>query len=270
MSRYYDTSQPGGPRELDTWAGPYGPVRAGDLVAYYNPSLPDGQLGLDVLLTVDELIDFGGGHPVQAVLTGGAEVFEVSAVNLVPVRPADGTLVRLPDLRLALVLAIARFLDRAGEETDLAGVLAAALAAHVLAQHGDLSNNGALPTPWAKDLTAADDDQRDVTDVTLPGDPAPPPRVVSRRDLEEQAIAVLRAAARDARKDGLPVSAAYPHDAAAVVRAAWQGGRDAAMRETLDAWRMFTEADDQLDEWVRQLGDIAGPAVVAELALRST
>jgi hypothetical protein len=54
---------------------------------------------------------------------------------------------------------------------------------------------------------------------------------------------------------------------AEIVRTARQAGHDAAMREVLDAWHLFTEADEDgaMDTFVEQLGDIAGPAVLEEM-----
>lgn len=169
-SRYYDTSSPDGPKVLGGYAGDHGPVAPGDLVIYANPAaaLPDPGL-----MRVEEIIDFGGGHPPQAILTvmATAETWEVSAANLVPARPVDGILARDPDLRLSLILILARALAGAGFTlSGEYGVLPGALAEHVLAQDGDLRNNCALPTPWASDLTARDDD-RTIEDVGMPPDP---------------------------------------------------------------------------------------------------
>jgi hypothetical protein len=88
MSRFYDTSlaDPDAPRVLTEYRGPHhGLLRPGFRVAYENPAWqqPDGSYetgGLDGPLTVTELIDFGEGSPVQAILDDG--MYEVSADNL--------------------------------------------------------------------------------------------------------------------------------------------------------------------------------------------
>lgn len=114
QSRFYDTdpSDPGAPVVLDHYDGPHGPVAAGDLVAYVNPEAlwldeSDGRL-----LTVEEIVSFGADAPPLAILTTyDGELWEVTANNLAPIQPVDGdTLTRHPDLRLRLILTIARTL----------------------------------------------------------------------------------------------------------------------------------------------------------------
>lgn len=86
--------------------------------------------------------------------------------------------------------------------------------------------------------------------------------------LEDQAERIVRQVARDAAQSRrLPVDPGHVARLAEVVRTARQAGHDAAMREVLDAWNLFTEADEDgaMDDFVEQLGDIAGPAVVAEM-----
>jgi hypothetical protein len=64
--------------------GPHGMIRPGDTVAYDNPAAPWlGSPASDgTPLVVAEIIDFGGGHPPQAILNDGA--YECSAGNLRP------------------------------------------------------------------------------------------------------------------------------------------------------------------------------------------
>jgi hypothetical protein len=82
--------------------------------------------------------------------------------------------------------------------------------------------------------------------------------------LEDQAEGIARRiAVETAQTRRLPVDPAHVARLAAIVRLARAEGHAAAMRAVLDAWRLYTENDD-LDELVRQLCDIAGPRVVAE------
>ena len=85
---------------------------------------------------------------------------------------------------------------------------------------------------------------------------------------EDQAVRIAREIARDTAGSGrLPVDPGYLARLTEVVRQAHQAGHDAAMREVLDAWHLFTEddADGAMDAFVEQLADIAGPAIVAEM-----
>jgi hypothetical protein len=170
VSRYYDIdpADPDSPKELERWDGPYGVITPGCLAVYANPQVTDDSGGM---MTVEEIIDFGGGHPPLAVTTtSGGETWEMTAGNLAPAEPVDGSpLARHPDTRLRLILVMARTL--AGR-ADIAGISGSALAAHILAMDGDLRNKCALPTRWAGDGTARDDDRpgyRAVADVPLPG-----------------------------------------------------------------------------------------------------
>jgi hypothetical protein len=87
-SWYYDTTGPDAPAVLAEHDG----LKPGDTVAYENPSLkePDGTYwtgGMSSTLYVSELIDFGRGAPVQAILNDGE--WEVSAVNLRKIEETD-------------------------------------------------------------------------------------------------------------------------------------------------------------------------------------
>jgi hypothetical protein len=86
VSRFYP-----GADALDHYDGAHhGRVRPGDTVAYDCPAAPHrgSPAGDGTPLVIAELVDFGGGSPVQAVLNGGA--YECSADNLraVPAGPA--------------------------------------------------------------------------------------------------------------------------------------------------------------------------------------
>jgi hypothetical protein len=171
VSRYYDTATPGGPVELDRYDGLYGPVLPGSAVAYANEAwrTAAGDFatgGVDGLMTVEEIIDFGGGTPPQAILTApGGETWEVSVTNLIPVTVEGDSLARQPDLRLHLILTLAATLAGRPDAAT------SALARHVLALDADLRNRCALPTRWAADDTVPGDgdDARPVEQVPLPG-----------------------------------------------------------------------------------------------------
>jgi len=90
-SRFYrtDPGDPDAPVVLEEYAGDHGVIRPGDQVVYENPAWrqADGSYwtgGMDPPLEVTEIIDFGGGHPPQAILNNGE--YEVSAANLRPER----------------------------------------------------------------------------------------------------------------------------------------------------------------------------------------
>jgi hypothetical protein len=174
VSRFYDIDpgDPEAPVEMARYDGPRGPIKPGDLVAYANYAMP-GLTDSGGLLAVEEIISFGEDAPPLAVLTHqrSGELWEVSANTLTPVSPVDGTMAKLPDMRLSLILILAKYLAAAGD-AQLAGqytVLPGALALHVLALDGDLATGCALPTRWAADGTARDDD-RPTRTVPLPGD----------------------------------------------------------------------------------------------------
>ena len=110
----------------------------GDLVAYVNPEAlwldeSDGQL-----LTVEEIVSFGADAPPLAILTThDGEMWEVTANNLAPIQPVDGdTLTRHPDLRLRLILTIARTLAGRGDVPWVGHPGGDALAAHILTLDG--------------------------------------------------------------------------------------------------------------------------------------
>jgi len=83
MSRFYDTSEIGGPREITSlYAAKHGYLRPGDRVTYENPYL--GPAGMEGIHVITELIDIGDpDHTVTAILDDGN--YEVSVDNLVRV-----------------------------------------------------------------------------------------------------------------------------------------------------------------------------------------
>lgn len=132
----------------------------------------------------------------------------------------------------------------------------------VLSAHGQVlavyrvRNDGMLKllTRWPAELQTTPG--RGVSDGTQTG------------SLEDQAEQIARQIAVDtAQSRRLPVDPGHINRLAEIVRTAQRAGHDAAMREVLDAWHLFTEADEDsaMDTFVEQLGDIAGPAVLKEM-----
>jgi len=92
MSRFYDTTDPDGPKELYSYTTDRGDtLTPGMRVVYENPSLD--RAGIEGTLKITELIDLGdmsdadpeldpGSHHVTAILNEG--VWEVAADNLRP------------------------------------------------------------------------------------------------------------------------------------------------------------------------------------------
>jgi len=91
MSRFYDTTQPGGPREVTWYAARLGFLRPGDHVTYENPHGPAGVEGEHVITELIDLgsdDDLGPANLVTAILDDG--VWEVQADNLRRVEPPNG------------------------------------------------------------------------------------------------------------------------------------------------------------------------------------